>query len=350
MPGTEELLPAIRSLLRQAGCAAGNSIRLDVLPAGGNNRVFRIDLPDDRYVVKHYFRSADDPRDRLAAEFDFLRHAETAAPGWAPRALARDDALGLGLYEFIDGQRPAVEMASAAHVVAAVDFLRAVNAPAARSAAGALPPASEACFSVARHLELVGARIGRLADAVRADASAHAARPLADALEALWPGLSRTALDSAAAAGIDPNAALPDGQRCLSPSDFGFHNALQSTDGKIRFVDFEYAGWDDPAKTAGDFFCQLSVPVPPEHFDRFVANIAQISGDPSGFTARARLLLPVYRAKWCCIAMNVFQPEHLARRRFADPSLDVAALGRSRLERARRLFQSLAPSPRHGLH
>src|SRR5439155_21002106 len=42
-------------------------------------------------------------------------------------------------------------------------------------------------------------------------------------------------------------------QRTLSPSDFGFHNALRQADGRIIFLDFEYFGWDDPAKMIADF-------------------------------------------------------------------------------------------------
>ena len=41
-------------------------------------------------------------------------------------------------------------------------------------------------------------------------------------------------------------------QRALSPSDFGLHNALRGQDGQLRFVDFEYFGWDDPVKLVSD--------------------------------------------------------------------------------------------------
>jgi len=50
--------------------------------------------------------------------------------------------------------------------------------------------------------------------------------------------------------------ALPADETCLSPSDFGFHNALVDPSGALSFLDFEYAGRDDPAKPVSDFFCQ----------------------------------------------------------------------------------------------
>ena len=35
---------------------------------------------------------------------------------------------------------------------------------------------------------------------------------------------------------------------------------LAGRDGRLWFIDFEYAGWDDPAKTVCDFFCQPGLP------------------------------------------------------------------------------------------
>ena len=45
---------------------------------------------------------------------------------------------------------------------------------------------------------------------------------------------------------------------------------LAASDKKLRFLDFEYAGWDDPAKLIGDFFCQPAIPAPHSEFERFV--------------------------------------------------------------------------------
>ena len=39
----------------------------------------------------------------------------------------------------------------------------------------------------------------------------------------------------------------------LSPSDFGFHNAILKESGDLVFLDFEYFGRDDPVKLMADF-------------------------------------------------------------------------------------------------
>jgi hypothetical protein len=110
---------------------------------------------------------------------------------------------------------------------------------------------------------------------------------------------------------------LAPAQRCLSPSDFGFHNAILAPDDRLRFLDFEYAGWDDPAKLVCDFFCQPTLAVNRRHWDMFLSSLATWSGADPGLPGRARLLFPAYQIKWCCIMLNEFVRSEEARRQFA---------------------------------
>jgi hypothetical protein len=126
--------------------------------------------------------------------------------------------------------------------------------------------------------------------------------------------------------------------RCISPSDFGFHNALATPSGMVVFLDFEYAGWDDPAKMVSDFFSQPAVPVPVGYFDHFLASALAFSQNAEMLAVRTRILLPVFRMKWCCIVMNDFLPAALRRRKFANPSADEAGRKRAQLDKAQRLL------------
>ena len=110
--------------------------------------------------------------------------------------------------------------------------------------------------------------------------------------------------------------------RRLSPSDFGFHNALREAAGRLRFVDFEYAGWDDPAKLACDFFCQPALPVPMRFWSSFLANVTEDLPEAERQRRRIALLLPVYRIKWVTILLNDFHAVGNDRRRFARPGVD----------------------------
>ena len=138
----------------------------------------------------------------------------------------------------------------------------------------------------------------------------------------------------------DWTTSWPRRDRCVSPSDFGFHNALLGTDGTLKFIDFEYAGWDDPAKTICDFFCQPELPVPKSCQALFHDEIADLMEPPGRFRLRVELLLPVYRLKWCCIMLNDFLPAGNDRRRFAGTIADAEQKWRQ-LEKARQAAEQV---------
>jgi hypothetical protein len=347
MSQLSELSRSIAGLLLRADIEARISA---VIPCslGGNNRIYRVETTAGAFAAKQYFRHESDGRDRLAAEYAFVAYANRVAPGMTPRPFACDPELGMALYEFVNGGRFRPGDIGAEQVDAAIRFFRALNASPAPAAIG-LPVASEACFSIAEHLAMIRGRVDGLLTVVpRSDVDAEAVGFFRH-LDGVWKHLCASIVAAASRNDLDIDTPLSMAQRCISPSDFGFHNALAEPGGNIRFLDFEYAGWDDPAKTAGDFFAQLAVPVPPEFFGRFVEEIAQGLPDARRLSSSAMLLRPVYQVKWCCIALNVFLPVHLARRKFADPGLDEITLKRDQLSKARHLLNSIDAAA-YGLH
>ena len=69
--------------------------------------------------------------------------------------------------------------------------------------------------------------------------------------------------------------------------------------------------------------------------------------DPAAFALRVRLLLPVYRLKWCCIALNEFLPTGAARRRFSQVGMDAEQAKRIQLQKTRDMLGTIwdAPAP-----
>ncbi|MBI3129747.1 MAG: aminoglycoside phosphotransferase family protein [Acidobacteria bacterium] len=326
---TEELLAATAARL-----LAVTEARLTRLPGGGNNRLYRVDSAAGPAVLKHYFRHPADPRDRLDAEFRLCTYAWESGLRALPRPLGRDDSQGVGLYAFQPGQRVTSEGIDGDAIAQALAFLRALQGGRDSRAASALPAASEACFSQEEHVRMLEGRMTRLegmegTTAVDWEAQAFVGEELRPA----WEALRRT-FDGAS------ETPLPPGERVISPSDFGFHNALRSESGRYAFLDFEYAGWDDPAKLVCDFFCQVAVPVPLSHFTTFAQGVAELGPEPGATRARIHSLFPLYRLKWCCILLNPFLPVDLARRSFARP--DTVAAKALQLAQARALLH--APS------
>jgi hypothetical protein len=120
-------------------------------------------------------------------------------------------------------------------------------------------------------------------------------------------------------------------ERCVSPSDFGFHNAIRTAPG-IRFIDFEFAGWDDPAKATLDFNLQPRVPV---------AKVGSplLSAWPleqrQAVLSRCQPLRPILRLKWLCILLAVLQPARLEQMLIVMPEEESDVLIQKRLGKAR---------------
>jgi hypothetical protein len=316
-PGIDEIADRATPVLRAAGVSS--PFRLEQLTGGGNNRVLRVDSAGRPVVLKAYFRHPDDPRDRLRADFGFSTFAWACGARALPQPLACDPEAGMAVYEFVAGGKLAPGEVTAAHVAEAAAFFRGVNEHRGEPRAAELPEASEARFSIAAHVACVDRRVARLGDIDTASPlGREAAEVVARRIAPAWDRVGDSVLAAAGAAADEP---LTIGDRCLSPSDFGFHNAILAGDGHLRFLDFEYAGHDDPAKMACDFFCQPAVPAPREHRAAFVGSLSDLWSDPAGFRRRVDLLLPVYELKWCCIMLNEFLPAD-GRRAFAGAGGD----------------------------
>lgn len=316
---------------------------LERLAGGANNQVYRAVLPgNERLILKRYFRSPHDPRDRLGHEFGFLGLCWSVGIRSVPQPLAMDAAEGMALYSEVYGRSLAPEEISRAHVAEAMAFVRAVNRHRASPGARSLPPGSEACFSLEEHLTTVSRRLGRFADQEPADDLDREAREfVAGPVQSVWAGI-RTEIERQAAAFPWLVLPLAPEERVLSPSDFGFHNALLGRDGHLVFLDFEYAGWDDPAKLLGDFFCQPARPAPREDFEVALGLLAELSSEPERMAQRARLVWPLYQLKWVAIMLNEFLPVGGDRRAFSGGARVSLERRASQLAKARAALEGVS--------
>ncbi len=340
---THELLDSHQRaarLLSQAGFPG--PFALSPVHGGANSKAFRVDLEGGGPTLffKEYFRHPHDPRDRLGTEFAFASFAWNQGLRSLARPYEMDRQHGCALYAFLDGRKLTPPEITAAAVRQCLDFFCAINEHRNSPAAADLPIASEACFSMADHWECLRRRLCRLEAIV--PASAVARQALAFVVDRLAPAATGYLAWAHAFAGdlrLDCGAPINAAERCLSPSDFGFHNALKASDGTLHFLDFEYAGWDDPAKTVCDFFCQPACPAPLDFWNEFAAEIAEGTSDPALATRRFTLLLPMYRLKWCCIMLNDFLPAGASRRQFAIRDLDEANRQERQLQKAQDALQ-----------
>jgi len=272
--------------------------------AGANSEVWEVATADGaRYFVKRYPAVGAGEADRLDTEFAALAFMARHGVDQVPEVVCALPAERVGVFSFVEGTPLSSADVGESEVRQAAAFLARLHE--LRGAAGAreLPVAKEACFSIAAHEGLVRARVARL----RAGSDDAALRAFLDC--DLVPHLDRVSAwlgIEAAAAGLDPRAELPFPARTLSPSDFGFHNALRRPDGTLVFIDFEYFGWDDPAKTVADFLLQPAVPVPERLRRPFCRRMSDVYGPAVDLGRRLPPIYALLSLKWSLIVLNLF--------------------------------------------
>jgi hypothetical protein len=292
----------------------GTVDNLEEISGAGNHRVYRVDGDNGtRFALKTYFSGGHDGGARLSAEFKGLNYLWSEGLRTIPEPMAADRDAQCALFGWIDGE--SVKTPTPADIDAASDFVRSLRDIARQGAANDLPLAREACLSADElYLQVAGrrARLEREA-AFRGDLSEFLRDTFDDTLHVTWSKARKGLCD----AGISLNQDLPAAHRTLSPSDFGFHNAVRSDDGALVFCDFEYFGWDDPVKLVSDFVLHPGMALGPRFATRFEKQAAAIFSDDPTFAVRLRLLKPLYALRWALITLNEFVPERWAQRAFA---------------------------------
>jgi hypothetical protein len=320
--------------------------RIEKVGAGGNSRVYRVDTASGSVAAKLYFQRTADGRDRLEAEFGGLRFLWDNGVRCIPQPLKADRESQVAIYQFLPGRELAADSVAKGHIDQVCDFLARLKELAAVPGAASLPLAAEASLAAAGIAQNIRARLALLQGAEGAEpAYGELRRFLGEQFEPAlerWEGEARRSLGEGSY--VAPIAAAA---RTLSPSDYGFHNALLGDDGALRFVDFEYFGWDDPAKMISDFLWHPRSTMVERHKERFADRIMATFCDIDGLGLRMQAAFPLFGLKWCIILLNEFRPENLARRRFASGSTDeTEAILARQLAKAKTTLSRVDMGPR----
>lgn len=306
-----EICRAAESLLAQSGRGSLQTIR--PLAGGRNNRVYRVESISEAAILKHYFRSPGAGHDRFAAEIAWYRYCEERRIPQVPQLWGFDAATSCALFAEIPGRKLIAGEVTADHVTQAAAFFTHVNAHRQTASAAKLPVSADACFTLDEYVSGVERRLARLTGIPANDGPSQALEGwLTGPLRPVWSEV-RAGVEAA----YPPTGrivVLPVEQRCLSPSDFGFHNAILDAHRRLWFLDFEYAGWDDPAKTVCDFYWQVDVPAPRETMPILLDAVRPFGTDVA---QRVQALFPLFGIKWATIVLNESLQDSQIRRHFA---------------------------------
>ena len=279
------------------GEKVGNDFKLSLLRAHGvNSGVYLVERASERWVLKLYGakRGVADPL-RLQREVAMYRHVEQIGIQCAPKLVSYNEEIQASLLTFAEGKATPVQGAGNSWHIAAIDFVTAIQSGTTAMTSGTFPRGADSCQSVMDHLINVDRRIEGVGPYVFAAAEEfhydqivptwHAIRKWANTrITDEWPEL------------------VP---QMVSPGDLGPHNSVVSGPGAFVFLDFEYAGWDDPVKFLCDLEFQPSNHVSETQMARWGLEVRSYK-EEIFFHERYRCMRPVHAVKWASIVLNPF--------------------------------------------
>ena len=285
------------------------SVKLTQVRGGLNNQVFKVETPTSRYALKQYRCFEGDSRNRLGTEFRALNFLRDHGVACVPEPVVSDPSRNLALYEWIDGDL--VVQPTDGDIISVLNFVRILYALRKERDAVDLPLASETCLSLNELIRQINGRIRRLESEALKDE--RLGRFIYSELAPAFAAWSHSALREYAAMKTDPDVDLAQRLRTLSPADFGFHNSRRLGADRLILLDFEYFGWDDPAKLATEFILHPGMSLSTQNKAQLLRGFCKIyDGDPT-FLDRVRLLYPLYSLRWCLIVLNDFLPDRWIR-------------------------------------
>ncbi len=286
---------------------------------GRNSQVYHLDCDDGRNLAaKVYYSHKEDTRDRQGTEFGGLSFLWKNGIRQIPEPILCDRDNGFSLYQFVHGTRADIRDISDNDIQQASEFLVQLEGLKYKPGANQLNPASEACFTLDAMTAVLERRFIRL-QSIPEDGVLvpEMLLLLGGRIKDFFEYIKVWSRHCIEVKGGRTDELLPVEQRTLSPSDFGYHNAIRCEEGRLIFLDFEYFGWDDPAKMISDFVLHPGMEITFELKTQFVQSLLNHFGHSGALPNRLLAVYPLFALKWCMILLNEFVPADLARRDFA---------------------------------
>jgi hypothetical protein len=285
------------------------------LSGGRNNEAIRIETSEGLFLLKRYLNPKDRIR-RFNREVTFLKYCKELGITCTPKLLGQSLEDFAILQEFIEGVRP--KTITKQHFESAIKFIYDLNREKVVNQYG-FSKAADFLDSGESIVDNLRTRIKGLDDSkIALVISAEKYKTFKDAFSKVQnpdegPARSLNRL-------LEKMNRMPT-RDFLSPSDFGFHNSIETQHG-LFFIDFEYSGLDSPLKLILDFLFQ-----PDFLIDESQAEIACDSmGEPYGlrFTEIPREVKLLFALKWFMLILKrVFEnppsriESHVAEEYFA---------------------------------
>ena len=278
----------------------------------GNSGVYKITLHDNtKAALKIY--SNNEGHNRLNSEYNGSTLITEMGINQIPKPLTCNHDLNCAAFEWIEGKL--IEHPTKENLDQSLMLLNKLHNVRNLKVFSSFPRASAACFSgIDIELQLKR-RFKKLHEQgkMKGDVKSYIYNELEPFIEEMivWSKEKWSEFD-------DFERVLTQEDLTLSPSDFGFHNALEKESGEIIFHDFEYFGWDDPVKLIVDFSLHPGMNLDEKLLRKWFQGTFKIYGKK--LLPKLLAAWPLYALCWVLICLNEFLPDVWRRRTLADPS------------------------------
>jgi hypothetical protein len=308
----------------------------EILWIGGraNSGIARIRFNNERLAALKLY-ALDDNHDRYAAEQGAFEILNQCGEVTVPKALGGLQRLSVGMLEWMPGDQ--VTAPNSDDIDCLLGFIKRLHGLRHHHRFRSFPNASAAIFSGWELQQQLHQRLDRLRSNSIDSRGLHSylddefvpsLLEIASWTERSWPHHQF-------------KTRLQNREMTLSPSDFGFHNCLKQEDGTLRFIDFEYFGWDDPAKLCGDFLFHPGMNLSDTLKRQWIKGARTIYG--ARVVERLTLMWGLIGLVWCLILLNEFRVDHRARRQVAQGNMSATSPDSpaARLRSSRRLLRQV---------
>tara|TARA_B100002019_G_C21257919_1_gene595004 strand:- start:1328 stop:2326 length:999 start_codon:yes stop_codon:yes gene_type:complete len=257
-----------------------------------------IDNKNNKYFLKIFLRNQINKHDRFKSELSFSNFLLINKFNNTPEILFHNKSQSWIVYKWIEGKR--ISRISKNHVEKLLQFLLSINNPKLKNCY--LPLASEACFSLIEHKNLIYKRIDNtlsFLNQINLENKDEIIKNIRDRCTTINNYFPNKNNDKEGFF----TSALKNHQRLITPSDVGFHNILVNKN-QMYFLDFEYAGIDDPFKLISDLVLQPDYAIPNEYIYLLNKLIFKFKKDINSFEKKLLIILDLYILKWFCIILN----------------------------------------------
>lgn len=292
-----------------------NTVKLN---GGINNPTYLISNKKVSYVLKKINSNPSSLFDRYVAEKQFLNLTNIISGVNTPKLLDSFDTERVLILEYIKPDNieniPIIDLNK---INECINFILKINLDKELGKKLITQNASDSYLDITGHIENIDMRLKNFSTNHISEQYKESAKNLFYLLKEKWVNLRIDAfilLDK----NINQNS-IDQSYLKISPSDFGFHNIIIKSNTNY-FIDFEFSGWDDPAKLYCDFILQPKYPIPISFHQQLKE---QLVGKEyiSIYEKRIDLLYKLLKFKWITIKYTFLNENKYKLKQFNDHNL-----------------------------